>query len=117
MSPIVSKLYANGVALGMFGTLLTLIGWAVGAAADFWWLLWVGLAIFGVGAFLWIVASTAIHRAWGGVPFWTGLILALIGLIRGLSVHGLPLLWTGLGVMIAGFVASFIGNSLTDRRY
>lgn len=115
MSPLVGRLYANGVLFAVIGILLALIGAAVGFAADFWWLLWVGLAMSGVGAFLWNVASTAVARIFGGLFVGPGLIVALIGLIRGLTADSWLLLWIGLGVALAGFAAAFCGSYLAER--
>jgi hypothetical protein len=104
--PFARTLYANGILLAMLGIPLVLAGALAGFAVDFWWLFWIGLGIFGFGAFLWLVGSTAIAPVYGSLVMTLAIVLALIGLVLALTSGFWWVLWLGIGMLVAEVCAT-----------
>ncbi len=99
------SLYANGILFVMLGIPLVLAGVVVGFTVDFWWVLWVGLGVSGLGVFLWLVGSTAIAPVYGSLFWWSGILLGVVGLAVGLISGFWWLLWVGIVLFAAAQLA------------
>ena len=105
--PFARTLYANGILFAMLGIPVALAGAVTGLTVDFWWLFWIGLGIFGLGAFLWLVGSTAIAPIYGSLVMTLAIVLGLLGLVLALTSGFWWVLWLGIGMFVAKILATF----------
>jgi len=89
----------------MLGIPLALVGVVVGLAGDFWWLLWVGLAVSALGILLWLIGSAAITPIFAELFGMLGVAAALVGLLIGLTSDFWLLLWIGIGLFLTAWLA------------